>query len=104
MFAESISQVLESLEDFLCQSFDSIAILLMIHMTQQHRQVMQMRRLACLDGYFDRVNRLLWPRFKAIFDLNLNSVRAANISKLGYVCCARARLLLLCVSQLVRAC
>lgn len=33
--------------------------------------VMQRRRVPVLDSFFDRVNMLLWPRFKAAFDNNL---------------------------------
>jgi len=32
---------------------------------------MQRRRVPVLDSFFDRVNMLLWPRFKSIFDNNL---------------------------------
>jgi vacuolar protein sorting-associated protein 52 len=28
---------------------------------------------------------MLWPRFKTIFDLNLNSIRMANVKRLGSI-------------------
>lgn len=39
---------------------------------------MSRRRVPCLDGYLDKVNLLLWPRFKAAFDAHLASVRSAS--------------------------
>ncbi|AQL06057.1 Vacuolar protein sorting-associated protein 52 A [Zea mays] len=40
------------------------------------------RRIPCLDSYLDKVNMSLWPRFKMVFDLHLNSLRNANIKTL----------------------
>jgi hypothetical protein len=28
--------------------------------------MMQIRRVHCLDAFFDRLNMLLWPRFKIV--------------------------------------
>jgi Vps52 / Sac2 family len=42
-----------------------IALLLMIRINYHHRLIMNKRRIPCLDGYLDRINLLLWPRFKA---------------------------------------
>ena len=39
---------------------------------------MSRRRVPCLDSYLDKVNMLLWPRFKAVFDAHLVSVRGAS--------------------------
>lgn len=36
-----------------------------------------------MQAYFQRVSMLAWPRFKAIFDANLKSVREANPARLG---------------------
>ena len=42
-----------------------IGLLLMVRINYQHRLIMNRRRIPCLDGYLDRVNLVLWPRFKA---------------------------------------
>ena len=44
-----------------------IGLLLMVRINYQHRLIMNRRRIPCLDGYLDRVNLVLWPRFKARF-------------------------------------
>ena len=85
VFSKTINHILETLEYFLLSSYDGVGLLIMIHMTQQHRTVMEQRGMNCLDNYFDRVNMLLWPRFKFVFDANLNSVRNADPSKLGRI-------------------
>lgn len=46
---------------------------------------MKKRGVNVLDNMFDRINMLLWPRFKAVFDNNLKSLRTAATKKLGSV-------------------
>lgn len=85
IFARTLSLCLEQLENYLFSCHDAIGLLLMIRLTHSHRMVMERRRIPCLDNFFDRVNLLLWPRFKAIFGANLRSVRSANPRKLGAI-------------------
>ncbi len=46
------------------ETHDMIGLLLMVRINYQHRLIMNRRRIPCLDGYLDRVNLVLWPRFK----------------------------------------
>ena len=46
------------------EMWDMVAGLLMIRINTHHRLIMNKRRIPCLDGYLDRVNLMLWPRFK----------------------------------------
>ncbi|TMW62995.1 hypothetical protein Poli38472_005613 [Pythium oligandrum] len=85
VFAKTLSLCLENLENYLFTCYDAIGLLLMIRLTHAQRLVMEKRRIPCLDSYFDRVTLLLWPRFKAVFDLNLMSVRNAKAKKLGAI-------------------
>jgi hypothetical protein len=39
-------------------------VLLMIRLNSEHRSLMARRRVPCLDDYLDRINLVLWPRFK----------------------------------------
>ena len=41
-----------------------LAVLLMVRINYHHRMIMSKRRIPALDGYMDRINLLLWPRFK----------------------------------------
>ncbi|RLN47396.1 hypothetical protein BBJ29_001954 [Phytophthora kernoviae] len=83
VFAKTLSLCLENMENYLFTCYDAIGLLLMIRLTYAQRLVMEKRRIPCLDAYFDRVALLLWPRFKAVFDLNLMSVKNAKVKKLG---------------------
>lgn len=46
------------------EQWDVVGVLLMIRLNAEHRRLMSKRRVPCLDDYLDRVNLLLWPRFK----------------------------------------
>ena len=58
-------------------SFDAVGMLLCIRINVQHQLIMQKRCLPCLDTFFNAVNLQLWPRFQAILDLHINSVKKA---------------------------
>ena len=49
---------------FVQEMHDLVGLLLMIRINGAHQLIMNKRRVPCLDGYLDRVNLLLWPRFK----------------------------------------
>lgn len=85
VFAKTLSSCLENLENYLFTCYDAVGLLLMVRLTYAQRLVMEKRRIPVLDSYFDRVTLLLWPRFKAVFDLNLMSVKTAKVKKLGAI-------------------
>jgi len=47
------------------ETYDLVGLLLMIRVNYHHQLLMAKRRVPCLDDYLDRINLLLWPRFKA---------------------------------------
>lgn len=73
---------IENIEHYLSTCCDCIGLLLMIKITHAHSMVMQRRRVPVLDSFFDRVNMLLWPRFKAVFDNNLKRWEVGGIALL----------------------
>mmetsp|Transcript_21025 Transcript_21025/g.25528 ORF Transcript_21025/g.25528 Transcript_21025/m.25528 type:complete len:393 (+) Transcript_21025:150-1328(+) len=74
IFARTLSLCLEQLENYLYNCYDITALLLMIKVTQAHQLIMERRWVPCLDGYFDHINMMLWPRFKRVFEHNLKSI------------------------------
>ncbi|KAJ1296691.1 hypothetical protein BS78_01G321600 [Paspalum vaginatum] len=82
IFAGPIQVVDEHFTAVLLNCYDAIGIMLMIRIIHQHQLIMFRRRIPCLDSYLDKVNMSLWPRFKMVFDLHLNSLRNANIKTL----------------------
>uniref|UniRef100_A0A0E0KF31 Vacuolar protein sorting-associated protein 52 A n=1 Tax=Oryza punctata TaxID=4537 RepID=A0A0E0KF31_ORYPU len=82
IFAGPIQVVDEHFNAVLLNCYDAIGIMLMIRIIHQHQLIMFKRRIPCLDSYLDKVNLSLWPRFKMVFDLHLNSLRNANVKTL----------------------
>ncbi|PIA59635.1 hypothetical protein AQUCO_00400494v1 [Aquilegia coerulea] len=82
IFAGPFSVIDEHFNSILSNSFDVIGLMLMIHITHQHQVIMSGRRIPCLDSYLDKINISLWPRFKMVFDMHLNSLRTANVRTL----------------------
>ncbi|KAG2482867.1 hypothetical protein HYH03_018212 [Edaphochlamys debaryana] len=75
MFAPIVAVVEGDLAHNLQDISDLICVLLMIRINHDHRKLMLRRRVPSLDDYLDRVHLLLWPRFKLLFDAQLQSVR-----------------------------
>ncbi|CAJ2628446.1 vacuolar protein sorting-associated protein 52 A [Trifolium pratense] len=72
----------EHFNTILPNCYDAIGLMLMIRIIHQHQLIMSRRRIPCLDSYLDKVNISLWPRFKMVFDMHLNSLRNANVKTL----------------------
>jgi hypothetical protein len=83
VMSKPISSVLEGLENFLFACHDTVAVLIMLHLTQQHQHVMKQRELHCLDSYFNRVLMLLWPKLKELLSSNLASLGRLDEGKIG---------------------
>ncbi|XP_022885788.1 vacuolar protein sorting-associated protein 52 A-like [Olea europaea var. sylvestris] len=82
IFAGPFAVVDEHFNTILPNCFDAIGLMLMIRIIHQHQLVMSRRRIPCLDSFLDKVNIALWPRFKMVFDMHLNSLRTANVRTL----------------------
>ncbi|URE19084.1 vacuolar protein sorting-associated protein 52 [Musa troglodytarum] len=82
IFAGPFQVIDEHFNTILPNYYDAIGLMLMIRIIHQHQLIMFRRRIPCLDSYLDKVNISLWPRFKMVFDMHLNSLRNANIRAL----------------------
>ncbi|KAJ3013995.1 hypothetical protein HKX48_005407 [Thoreauomyces humboldtii] len=58
-------------------SFDAVGLLLCIRLNNQNIRIMEARRIPCLESYMNATNMLLWPRFQAIMDLHIESLKKA---------------------------
>lgn len=85
LFAGTLSLLLEQLENYLFGCHDALALLLMIKVVHQYRRLARQRTIHSLDGFFDQVNKLLWPRLKMVMDAHRRSIKGANALKLGGV-------------------
>ncbi|TPX61117.1 hypothetical protein SpCBS45565_g07345 [Spizellomyces sp. 'palustris'] len=58
-------------------SFDAVGILMCIRLNSQNIRIMQKRRIPGLENFANATNMLLWPRFQAIMDLHIESLKKA---------------------------
>ncbi|KAJ3031355.1 UNVERIFIED_CONTAM: hypothetical protein HDU68_004772 [Siphonaria sp. JEL0065] len=76
VFAEIMEPTLKfiqsALRQYIDNSYDAVGVLLCIRLNTFHLRVMQKRRIPCLENF---MNILLWPRFQAIIDLHIESLR-----------------------------
>ncbi|KAF4394219.1 hypothetical protein F8388_005853 [Cannabis sativa] len=82
IFAGPFAVIDEHFNSILPNCYDAIGLMLMIRIIHQHQLIMSRRRIPCLDSYLDKINIVLWPRFKMVFDMHLNSLRNANVRTL----------------------
>ncbi|GMH45399.1 hypothetical protein BSKO_13356 [Bryopsis sp. KO-2023] len=78
LFAPIIGVVEGDFTDVVQDCHDIICLMLMIRINHEHRRIMNRRRVPSLDDYLDRINMVLWPRFKALFDTQLASIQGGN--------------------------
>ncbi|PRW32567.1 vacuolar sorting-associated 52 A isoform A [Chlorella sorokiniana] len=78
LFAPILAFIEASLAAALQEQYDPLAVMLMIRINRENTLAMARKRNPALDGHFDRMNLLLWPRLKALFDLQLASIKALH--------------------------
>ena len=74
VFQSTITLFIQFLEAHLATNADVLGVLLLIRVLCQHNLQMQYRRVHCLDATMDRMNMMLWPQFKQLFDAHVQSV------------------------------
>ncbi|KAF0539370.1 Vps52-domain-containing protein [Gigaspora margarita] len=78
IFDTTIKMGLNSTKQYVETTYDAIGILLCIRLNTQFALELQRRRVPALEGYTNQTNMLLWPRFQAIMDTQIESVRKAT--------------------------
>uniref|UniRef100_A0A7S2KH43 Vps52 C-terminal domain-containing protein n=1 Tax=Bigelowiella natans TaxID=227086 RepID=A0A7S2KH43_BIGNA len=75
IFNKTTSLFIENLEQYLSKTYDCLELLILVRVVSLHTQMMRQRQTECLDMFFDRINMLLWPRFKVVLDSHLASIK-----------------------------
>ncbi|KAJ3354477.1 hypothetical protein HDU83_005179 [Entophlyctis luteolus] len=75
IFEPTLRYVQNSLKQYIENSYDAVGILLCIRLNSLHLRMMQKRRIPCLESFMNLLNIMLWPRFQAIIDLHIESLR-----------------------------
>jgi len=79
VFAPAVAAVEEGLALHLSSCHDLVSLTLMLRINHGHQVIMFRRRAPCLDAYLEKVNLLLWPKYRAALDAQLASLR--NVSE-----------------------
>lgn len=75
VFKLTINFTMETIKNLINSSFDCVGLLLIILINEKNKKNFNSRGLSLLDFYFEQINMTVWPRFEAIFELHLNSVK-----------------------------
>ncbi|KAJ3035124.1 Vacuolar protein sorting-associated protein 52 [Rhizophlyctis rosea] len=78
VFDGTLKLISSTTKQYVEQSFDAVGILLCIRINNQNIRIMQKRRIPGLESFMMAINMLLWPRFQAIMDLHVDSVKKAT--------------------------
>eukprot|EP00002_Diphylleia_rotans_P024626 TRINITY_DN4871_c0_g1_i4.p1 TRINITY_DN4871_c0_g1~~TRINITY_DN4871_c0_g1_i4.p1 ORF type:complete len:592 (+),score=100.03 TRINITY_DN4871_c0_g1_i4:832-2607(+) len=82
ILGKALSVFQDVIREQLTNCFDPIGLFLSICSMHRHRLVALKHCLSPLEHHLDGLNIQLWTRFKLIFDMNMDSLRAANIKSL----------------------
>ncbi|KAF3327952.1 vacuolar protein sorting-associated protein 52 A isoform X1 [Carex littledalei] len=79
VFSGSFSIINEHLDHVLPNCYDAICLMLMICITRNYQVKLCNRRIPCLESYFDKIFIRLWPHFKTVLDMHLQSLRNFDV-------------------------
>ncbi|KAH9249485.1 hypothetical protein BASA81_010364 [Batrachochytrium salamandrivorans] len=82
VFSKTLQYVLDQVDLFLGVNQDVVAQLLLIKMSQTHRELMRTRTVDALDTYFDTLEQKLWPSAKRLIDANIKSLMQPDPRKM----------------------
>ncbi|XP_071501789.1 vacuolar protein sorting-associated protein 52 homolog [Diadema antillarum] len=85
IMGKTLSMFLKHMDTYTNECYDSIAVFLCIHIIQRYRVLMHKRSVPALDKYWETLLEMLWPRFKIILELNIQSIHETDPQKLGSI-------------------
>lgn len=81
ILGRTMSLMVKNLEIFVIDCFDTIALFLCIQLILRYQIMCHKRCVNALDKYWDTLQSTLWPRFEAIFRMNIQSIRDCDPTK-----------------------
>jgi len=82
VFGKTLQILLKHTDTYVQDSYDSISIFLCIHLVQRYQLLCHKRCVPGLDKYWENLNGILWPRLTQVIELNIQSVRDCNPSRM----------------------
>lgn len=81
IFGKAIFQCMENLEHYLMTSWDSIGCLLLLQLHHDQSTASGVKQVPLLTSFFQRVQVLVWSRFKMILEAHLQSLTTLMLPK-----------------------
>ena len=67
------------------ESYDSISLFLCINLVQKFRALCLKKGVSALEKYWDSLLNLLWPRLSNVIQLNIQSIKDCDTTKMKTV-------------------
>ncbi|XP_077286591.1 vacuolar protein sorting 52 [Arctopsyche grandis] len=81
VLGKTLSMLIKSMETYVEECYDSIALFLCIQLILRYQLMCHKRAVPALDRYWDSLQRIIWPRLEYVFKLNIQSVRDCDPTK-----------------------
>ncbi|KAJ1732069.1 Vacuolar protein sorting-associated protein 52 [Coemansia biformis] len=81
IFEPSLRSGEQFLRTYLDTTHDALCVLLCVRIVARMAGELQRRRVPVLDAYVNALNMLLWPRFQALLDSHIESVKRLTSSR-----------------------
>jgi len=79
---KTISMLVQHEKDRIATWYDSISLVLCAKIISEYQRSLRKALIPCLEPYYAHLLRDIWPRFEHIVQLNVESIKQVNPSKL----------------------
>ncbi|XP_012256870.2 vacuolar protein sorting-associated protein 52 homolog [Athalia rosae] len=83
VMGKTLHLLLKNLQSFVDDCYDTIALFLCLHLVMRYQLTCHKRAVPALDKYWDNLTSVVWPRFKYVFRLNIQSIKDCDPWKLN---------------------
>jgi hypothetical protein len=81
ILGRTMTMMMKNLEIYVLDSYDTIALFLCIQLILRYTIMCHKRCVPALDKYWESMQEIIWPRFKYLFRLNIQSIKDCDPTK-----------------------
>ena len=82
VFGKTLGLLQKSVEDYVTNSCDCIALFLCAHLTVKFREMSSDKGVHSMDRYWSTILAFIWPKLQKVILLNVNSVKECDPHKM----------------------
>ncbi|CAB4069110.1 VPS52 [Lepeophtheirus salmonis] len=82
VMGRTFQHIIKQIDHYTQESYDCIALFLCIHLIYKYRILCHKRAVTAMDRYWDTVQGLFWSRLTRVFEMNVQSIRDCDPSRL----------------------